>query len=352
MNSTSDSNATAAINISTAIQASGVRATSNLEPPSSTPKSVTNVSIHHYVAIARPDHWVKNVFMLLGTGVVLVVHPQFLHWGLLPSLVWATLSACLVASSNYVLNEILDAKFDRNHPEKQLRPMASGLIPRGAAFTEWILVGALGLGLAWTINLPFFLSALSLWIMGLIYNVPPLRSKEVPVVDVLSEAINNPIRFLLGWYAVGYLTFPPSSILMAYWMLGAFFMAGKRTAEYREIAGRCDAAKYRKSFAWYTEDRLVVSMLSYASGFMFFFAVIMTKHHPELILSAPFLIILMGYVTKLVFEPDSIVQHPEHLLRQPWFLAYGCLCLAVLFVLSLVSIPGVRVFLGLEGPHW
>ena len=352
MSSPNDPNAMPTMNTGNVTQPSGTMPALELEAPLHTPKSAMGVRISHYIAIARPDHWVKNVFMLLGTAVALVMYPQFLHWRLLQPLVWATLSVCLVASSNYVLNEILDAKFDRHHPEKRLRPMASGLIPRGAAFTEWIVVGALGLGLAWTINLPFFLSALWLWIMGLIYNMPPLRSKEVPIVDVLSEAINNPIRFLLGWYAVGYLTFPPSSMLLAYWMLGAFFMAGKRTAEYREIAGHCDAASYRKSFAWYTEDRLIVSMLSYASGFMFFFAVIMTKHHPELILSAPLLIVLMGYVTKLVFEPDSIVQRPERLFRQPWFLAYGCLCLAVLLVLSLVSIPGVRRFLGLEGPQW
>ncbi len=30
--------------------------------------------------------------------------------------------------------------------------------------------------------------------MGLVHNVPPVRSKELPYIDVLSESVNNPIR--------------------------------------------------------------------------------------------------------------------------------------------------------------
>jgi hypothetical protein len=39
-----------------------------------------------------------------------------------------------------------------------------------------------------------------LWVMGVVYNVKPIRSKELPYLDVLSESINNPIRLLLGWF--------------------------------------------------------------------------------------------------------------------------------------------------------
>ena len=308
--------------------------------------------LKYYLAIARPDHWVKNVFMLLGTAAAFVIERNYFSWRAAPSLFLGLFATCLIASSNYVLNEILDAGSDRAHPEKRLRPLASGLISMRIAYLEWVLLGCAGLAFAGQVNRPFFFSGLSLWVMGLIYNVRPVRSKEVPVVDVLSEAINNPIRFLLGWYAIGLLPFPPSSLLLAYWSLGAFFMAGKRFAEYREIGDTEIAARYRKSFAWYTNDSLMISMLAYASGFTFFFAVIMTKYHPELILSAPCLILLMGYVAKLTFEPSSILQHPEQLFKKPWFLLYAIFCIALLFALSLIQIPGIRRVLGLEGPQW
>ena len=38
--------------------------------------------------------------------------------------------------------------------------------------------------------------------MGPVYNVPPIRTKEIPYVDVITESFNNPIRLLLGWFAV------------------------------------------------------------------------------------------------------------------------------------------------------
>ncbi len=309
-------------------------------------------SMKHYVSIARIDHWIKNVFMLFGTVAALVLYPKFLDWSVLWPILVSLVAVCLIASSNYVLNEILDATQDLEHPEKRLRPIPSGLVSRRIAYLEWICLGVLGLSVAWSVNLPFFFSGLSLWIMGIIYNVPPIRSKEFPIVDVLSEAINNPIRFLLGWYAVSELPFPPLSMIIAYWLLGAFFMAAKRLAEYREIADRRVAAAYRKSFNWYTDERLVTSMIAYGSGFMFFFAVVMTKYHPELILSAPFLMILMGYVTKLSFEPKSLVQHPERLFTEPLFALYSLACVGLVVVLSVISIPGIRSFLGLDGLEW
>ena len=48
----------------------------------------------------------------------------------------------------------------------------------------------------------FALTALLLWVMGCLYNFPPVRTKDVPYLDVLTESINNPLRMLLGWYAV------------------------------------------------------------------------------------------------------------------------------------------------------
>ena len=53
---------------------------------------------------------------------------------------------------------------------------------------------------------------------GLVYNVSPIRTKEKVYLDVLSEAVNNPIRLTLGWAMVDSTTLPPSSLLLAYWM--------------------------------------------------------------------------------------------------------------------------------------
>ena len=52
---------------------------------------------------------------------------------------------------------------------------------------------------------------------------------------MLTESVNNPLRMLLGWYAVTSVVVPPVSLLVAYWMIGCYFMALKRYSELSEL---------------------------------------------------------------------------------------------------------------------
>src|SRR5437667_114714 len=81
-------------------------------------------------------------------------------------------------------------------------------------------------------------------IMGCIYTIRPIRSKDLPYIDVLSESINNPLRMLAGWFIASTASVAPASLLLSYWMVGCFFMAIKRYAEYREIGDPARAAAY------------------------------------------------------------------------------------------------------------
>ncbi|MDP9053635.1 MAG: UbiA family prenyltransferase, partial [Acidobacteriota bacterium] len=122
-----------------------------------------------YFRIARVDHWTKNLFALPGFVVALSVEA-----GLFRRIDWGAAAAgiaalCLVSSSNYVLNEILDAPFDRVHPFKCSRPVAAGQVNVGVAYAEWILLMAAGLGLAAFVSWPYAGTLLSLWIAGCVY---------------------------------------------------------------------------------------------------------------------------------------------------------------------------------------
>jgi decaprenyl-phosphate phosphoribosyltransferase len=188
-----------------------------------------------YVQIARIDHWFKNAFMLLGVLLAFFYEPHLFGWGAVTPLLMALASTCLIASSNYTLNELLDGPNDKLHPEKRHRPVPSGKIVPAFAYVQWLLLGAAGFLLAVSVNWPFALSALALWLLGVSYNVPPVRTKEWPYLDVLSESANNAVRLLLGWFPLIQDRVPPLSLVIAYWMVGAFFMATKRYAEYRHI---------------------------------------------------------------------------------------------------------------------
>ena len=299
----------------------------------------TQSAIWPYVQIARVDHWFKNAFMLLGVVLAMFYEPSLVSWSSVAPLAIAVLSTCLVASSNYVLNELLDGPRDRLHPEKRHRPVPAGLIRPSIAYAEWLALAAAGFALALSLNVYFFASALTLWIMGILYNVPPLRTKEWPYLDVLSESVNNPIRLFLGWFALVTFRVPPLSLAIAYWMLGAFFMAMKRFAEYRHIGDRRVAAAYRRSFEFYTEERLLVSLFFYATTCALFAGIFIVRYHLELILFTPFGAGVFAYYLHIGMLPNSPVQNPEKLYRQRGFFAYMLLTTLVFILLMFTSIP-------------
>lgn len=289
-----------------------------------------------YVQIARPDHWFKNIFVLPGVLLVFFFYPDYWNWGHLPRMLIGLLAACIVASSNYVLNEVLDAEKDKQHPVKKYRPVPSGQVSIPVAYAEWIVLAVVGVMLGFVVSRPLGLTCLALWIMGALYNIPPVRLKDLPYLDVLSESVNNPLRMMIGWYSTGFLMAPTMSILLAYWMFGAFLMATKRFAEYRLIGDPARAARYRHSFAYYNEERLTESILFYAALFGMFAAIFMTRYQIELVLATPLVAYALAYYLHLGFKPDSPVQYPERLYKQKklvWIVSAAFLaCVILLFI--------------------
>lgn len=307
------------------------------EPAAKQPASASSLS--PYVSIARPDHWFKNIFMIVGVLLAYFYSPTSFTLETALRLMLAVWTTCLVASSNYVINEILDAPTDRSHPVKRFRPIPSGQVNLTIAYLEWILLGLVGLALAYCVNLPFFLSSLLLLVMGLIYNIPPVRSKDYPYVDVLSESVNNPIRLLLGWFAVTESEVPPVSLLVAYWMVGAFFMASKRFAEYRSIGDPARAAAYRSSFRFYNEERLLISMFFYSSIFSLFLGIFIIRYHLELVLIVPLVGGFLTYYLHVAFKENSATQNPERLYKEKGLMIYLVICVVVFLALMFVQIP-------------
>jgi 4-hydroxybenzoate polyprenyltransferase len=300
-----------------------------------------------HLAIVRLDHSIKNLFVLPGVIVPLSVDPALRTWHLLPQLVLAFVSITLVACSNYVINEVLDAPFDRLHPIKRDRPAARGLVNIPAAYVQWLLMMVAGVAIGLHISRMFALTALALWIMGCLYNFPPVRTKDVPYLDVLTESVNNPLRMLLGWYAVTSLIVPPVSLLVAYWMIGCYFMALKRFSELNELHKSGDhavAGAYRASFRRYTPESLLVSVVFYASTAMLFLGAFIIRYRMELILGFPLVALTMAIYLQTAFKAESAVQNPEKLYREPLLMASFAATVLVLGILLFVRLPRLEQF--------
>lgn len=255
------------------------------------------------------------------------------------------LATCFTASANYVVNEWLDAGFDRFHPVKKNRAVVSGGMSVRWVCVEYGFFAITGMSIAVSLSPLFALTELSLLGMGIIYNVRPMRTKDIPYVDVLSESLNNAIRLLLGWFLISDIWFPPVSLVIGYWMGGAFLMAIKRYAEYRMIGDPRMAGNYRKSFRRYSEVALLVSSVFYALMSMFFVGVFLVKYRVELVMAVPFLCGLYCLYLHISYKEDSSVQKPEQLYRERGLMAY-ILFLIVLFALLLsIDIPFLSIFL-------
>ena len=159
-----------------------------------------------YLKVLRLDHWLKNVFIFFGHLVAIALVPAGVPQSkleLASRIVLSLVPACLIASANYIINEILDAPFDRMHPTKRFRPVPAGTVKIPIL---WVIMVALtgagfALGALW-FNIAYVASLALLLLSGIVYNVEPFRLKDRAYLDVIAESFNNPIRLWLGWFAL------------------------------------------------------------------------------------------------------------------------------------------------------
>jgi 4-hydroxybenzoate polyprenyltransferase len=299
-----------------------------------------------YLALARLTHSTKHIFIVPGIVLAYLLRGAQSN-SLVVQVLLGLLTAVCIASANYVVNEYLDRDFD--HPTKSRRHAVQYDMNGGLVLLEWMLFLAIGLGAARTASRTMFFIGCIFALQGIVYNIRPLRTKDKPYLDVISESVNNPIRLLIGWAMVDPMTLPPSSIILSYWFGGAFLMAAKRYSEYREIVasrGRDVLVRYRASFAGYSEVTLNASCFIYGLLSTFFLAIFLTKYRVEYLIVVPAVIGLFGYYLVLATRSNSTAQNPERLFRERTLMLL-IVVFAGLFVLATwVDIPGLYIFSG------
>jgi len=291
-----------------------------------------------YLRAMRLERWPRSLAIYSGCAAYFFLHREAVAWGDLPILAARAMAAFLltwgISTANYVINEIADLSFDIHHPSKKLRPLVAGQIRKGPfALLGLTLTGAC-LALAVILfDLPFSLSLLGLLLAGIIYNVKPVRTKDIPFLDSISESANNPIRFLIGWFALAPAAqFPPATLLVSWWAFGNFLMVAKRLSEFRFLKEK--AADYRTSQKRYTRNKLLAGMILSAAVCLAAFLVF--AHQARLwtfFVIAPFLVGFFLLIFRKTLREAEVMEEPEKLLGQPVFAVYTLFLLA-LFILA------------------
>lgn len=110
----------------------------------------------------------------------------------------AFLAFCLIASSGYIVNDLLDLKVDRSHPHNKIRPFASGALSTKNGLAIFVILCLLGFFLSFFINIHFLFLVFFYWSLSLLYS---FKLKKIIILDIIVLGVFYTLRIIGGSFA-------------------------------------------------------------------------------------------------------------------------------------------------------
>jgi 4-hydroxybenzoate polyprenyltransferase len=178
--------------------------------------------IQVYLRTVRVNQWIKNLVIFTA----IIFSGKLFDADLFLKTFAAFFIFCLLSSASYVLNDIVDYPYDKKHPLKKFRPIASGKITLAEASFIAFLLTMISLVVSLFLSINFFLLSLIFILLHFFYS---LYFKKFPVVDIFSISFSFMIRAYAGETITNY-HIPIWLVLTIFF--GSLFMAAvKRHAE-------------------------------------------------------------------------------------------------------------------------
>jgi len=228
----------------------------NLEMPINEPYILTKNRLIVSLRLMRPWQWTKNAFVFVGilfskgwNDPLLIMQAMVLF-----------VSFCLLSSSVYILNDIIDREKDKVHPTKRYRPLPLGLLSISSAVVLFIVTifAALLLGT--------YISKMAVFLLLLYFGqnlAYSLYLKQVVILDVFIIAAGFMIRILVGTLGIGIA--PSDWLLLCGFMLTLFLGFSKRWSEINEMTSNT-AVFYRSVLRNYDAQLLDQMMMITATA--------------------------------------------------------------------------------------
>jgi 4-hydroxybenzoate polyprenyltransferase len=207
------------------------------------------------VKTMRPKQWLKNVFVFAG----LVFDRQLLSLTSFLLTLAAAFLFCLASSMIYIINDLVDIEFDRQHPIKKYRPLASGALSQRSAVIALVVLGLI------TFPAAFFLHTALGWIIAAYFILMLAYSlwlKHIALIDVMIIAAGFVLRVAAGVMIIETERFSPW-LVVATVFLALFIGLGKRRSEIELL--NTQAPSHRRVLDGYTLellDQLLTIVLS------------------------------------------------------------------------------------------
>ena len=202
------------------------------------------------IKLFRIKQWIKNGFILFP----LIFSGQLSKTNLLAES-WITfLGFCLISSSMYILNDFIDARNDRIHPQKSQRPLAQKKFNTATVIFLTLSTMTLGLMISLKADAMILFLAVFYVIIHAIYN---LCARKIVILDVIFIAVGFQIRIWAGSFAAGVL--PSVWLQLCVFLLALFLGFTKRRHEIASL--RNHAPEHRSVLAHYTTyllDQIII----------------------------------------------------------------------------------------------
>ncbi|MBB6622326.1 decaprenyl-phosphate phosphoribosyltransferase [Clostridium gasigenes] len=199
----------------------------------------------YIIKLLRPKQWIKNFFVF---GAVIFSN-NIINFGVAKSNILTFIAFCLISSTVYILNDIVDVERDRKHPKKCERPIASGKVSVTKAIIIGIILAILSLFIAINLKKLIFIIIILYLVNNIIYS---FKIKNIILLDVFCISIGFILRLLAGGIATGVET--SKWIILCTLFLSLFLGFGKRRNEVI-ILGE-GANEHRKNLSQYTVELL------------------------------------------------------------------------------------------------
>jgi 4-hydroxybenzoate polyprenyltransferase len=279
----------------------------------------------------RPRQWSKNVFIFAA----LVFDKQLLILNSFLRTAAGFVLFCLISSAVYIFNDLADIEADREHPEKRNRPIPSGKLPVGMAWTAGILLVILSIGAGYLLSPMFAAVVTAYFLMNIAYSK---WLKHILILDVLILATGFVLRVVAGVALIHVERFSPW-LYVVMTLLALYLGFGKRRAELALLSD--DAASHRKVLDGYTIPLLdqyimIVSGTTIVAYSFYTFSAPNVPANHSMMLTIPFVVYAIFRYLFLV-QVKHAGGAPEEILLsdrpfQVGLLLWGLVVLAVFYL--------------------
>jgi len=193
------------------------------------------------IATMRPIQWSKNGFVFAA----ILFDQQFTQAEPLARVVAAFILLCLVASTIYLINDLVDIERDRLHPRKRYRPLPSGQLPIRWAVAAAVVMPVIALAASLLLTWQLTVVLLAYLALHIAYS---FFLKNIVLLDVFAIAGGFVLRVVAGIVVIDVTHFSPWLYLCA-GLLALFLAIGKRRQELILLAE--DAESVRATYKDY-----------------------------------------------------------------------------------------------------